>query len=249
MQTDRSLPRSPQKRAVFARKRNAGPLLCPKNLPGMLTSGTIARPGIFSDDIIDDFTPSPPRFVRLCCAKGCRENARLGGRYCKQHHAGASRDRHERQRTVINAKRRDDAAKRTDEERIADTARAKLAMALKRGKLMRSHCVVCGSSKTTAYIADPVQWRTVIWVCRDHRGQLVDDIVDRERQLRKRNEQAARREHFLVIFNQLPANLQATVRDCASRDPFGIRPLTEEAPLYWHQLIRETEKLYTLSAT
>jgi hypothetical protein len=118
-------------------------------------------------DLLDDLPELPAsRSIKLCDVENCREAARPGGWRCCAHHRLEVRRWRSRNHTTINARRRNVAADRDGDKRAADSARAKVAMALKRGTIARGHCTVCGSLKTTAYIADPAKWREIVWVCR-----------------------------------------------------------------------------------
>ncbi len=57
----------------------------------------------------------------------------------------------------------------TTTPRARDSGRAKLAMALRRGTLERGRCRECGAREVVGLIADPADWRAVVWVCPEHR--------------------------------------------------------------------------------
>jgi len=121
-------------------------------------------------DELDDLAPPPPLpLVRFCGAPGCRRRARPGGRHCPGCHTAAVRRWREEHRRELAVRRRDAAAVRDDDGRARDAARAKLAMALRRGTLERGCCRECGARKVVGLIADPARWREVAWVCREHR--------------------------------------------------------------------------------
>ena len=89
----------------------------------------------------------------------------------------ANRASHERYRKERNARRHTRADDRDETARAKDSVRAKLLVAISRGKLTKAPCVVCGGyDELTAYIADPARWHEVVWVCRDHRA---DEIARR----------------------------------------------------------------------
>ena len=73
-----------------------------------------------------------------------REVARPGGWRCRAHHLLDVRRWRSKNHTAINARRRDVAAERDEHKRVADSTRAKVAMALKRGTIRRGHCAECG---------------------------------------------------------------------------------------------------------
>ncbi len=193
---------------------------------------------------IDDLAPPPRQFVRTCSAKDCPRIACPGAWYCKQHNAAAAQAWRARNRTSHKAKRREVAANRTEEARAADNARAKLAVYIARGKISRQPCIEprCASDDVTAYIADPAQWRTPTWVCRDHRHATVEDMERRERELQNRDAYAVRRDVALAIFDALPADMQAAIRERAARGPMGLT-LSPESPLFLQRLVAEIERL------
>lgn len=94
-------------------------------------------------DELDDLGPPPPLpLIRYCGAKGCPRRARPGGRQGSGCHAAAVRNWREKNRRELAVRRRDAAAARGDDVRARDSARSKLAMALRRGTLQRGRCVV-----------------------------------------------------------------------------------------------------------
>jgi len=121
-------------------------------------------------DELDDLGPPPPLpLIRFCGAPGCRRRARPGGRHCPGCHTAAVRRWREEHRRELAVRRRDAAAARDDDARARDSGRAKLAMALRRGTLERGRCRECGAREVVGLIADPADWRAVMWVCREHR--------------------------------------------------------------------------------
>jgi hypothetical protein len=193
--------------------------------------------------VIDEIEPPAPlRRKRRCCTKGCEKPARIGAATCNECNAAAFRRWHKKNRAKLKAKRRTAAMHRSEGARAADSARAKLAMAIKRGKLRKGACVECGSPRVTAYIADPAQWQSVVWVCRDHRSAVIHGIEDRARQHREREAQTLRRERLLAAFDALPPDVQATIRERAARGPMGLL-LTPEAPLYQQRIVDEVDRL------
>jgi len=121
-------------------------------------------------DELDDLPlPVLLRLVRFCGAPGCRRRARPGGRHCPGCHTAAVRRWREEHRRALAVRRRDAADVRDDDARARDSARAKLAMALRRGTLERGRCRECGAREVVGLIADPADWRAVVWICREHR--------------------------------------------------------------------------------
>ena len=147
------------------------------------------------------------------------------------------RDEHHRELAV---RRRDAAALRDEDTRARDSARAKLAMAIRRGKIARGHCRFCGSKDVIALMADPAKPLQVQWVCR----------ADRQAEIERRQADEARRaaaaaqanwEHdrtqILAAIALLPLASRAQLEAIAACGPSGMR-LSSEAPLYKTQLVR-----------
>jgi hypothetical protein len=195
-------------------------------------------------DPLDDIPmPAPLRPTKLCGVENCREAARPGGWRCRVHHLLDVRRWRSKHHTAIKARRRDNAADRDAQKRAADSARAKVAMALKRGKIERGHCAECGSLKTTAYIADPATWHEIAWVCRDHRDELIAGILEREQAREKQDAWKIKREWAFSVFAGMSAEVQAEIRTLARRNPvFSDRELEIDAPLYLSRLVSEIEK-------
>jgi len=106
------------------------------------------------DDLEELALPAPLPLRRICSTTACRGTARPGGRYCRPCHAVVvrrSRDRHAQQLAI---RRRDAGALRDDAIRAADSARAKLAMALRRGTMQRGLCQICGTTDVLGIIED-----------------------------------------------------------------------------------------------
>lgn len=203
-----------------------------------------AQPSTEIDDI-DAPEPSPVYVSRQCSADGCRQKARKGGRHCKKHNTTCVLRHYARKKSTINQKRRAATKDRPEAKRAADIARAKLYVALSRGKLEKRPCVRCGRTDVTAYIAEPAQWSKVVWVCREDRAGVVEGIVCRERERQAMMEQRKRMEHGVAAFRELPEDVQAAIRDKASRAPIPRlgRTLTEDSPLFLQRLVTEVERL------
>ena len=195
-------------------------------------------------DELDDPLPPPGRhleLVRFCGARGCRRRTRPGGRHCVEHHAAAVRRWREGKRTVINTRRRDRAQDRTDDQRQRDSARAKLAMALKRGKIAKSGCQVCGTMAVTAFQADPKRPLDVVWLCRDDRSEYIGAQVEDLAAKASQDAWRVRRMASIAILELLPPAKQAELRAIASRGPAGLR-LSPESPFYGQQLTLAVER-------
>lgn len=205
------------------------------------------------DPLDDPPAPLPLRPTRPCDVENCSEVARTGGRRCRAHHRLDVRKWRSQNTTTIKARQRDVAADRDGDKRAADSARAKVAMALKRGKITKGFCLEprCARTEVTAYIADPAKWREIVWVCRDHRDELIRGIVERERARTKRDAWKTKREWAVSVFGTFPPEEQAAIRTLAARNPvFRDRELAVDSPLYLSKLVSEVEKrvVYT-SAT
>lgn len=165
---------------------------------------------------------------RPCGRANCAEKRRSGGRYCGSCFAAANRRSHTTHRRERNARRRDRAARRDESARAQDCARAKLYVAISRGKLKKEPCVKCGSHEVTALILDPARWREVVWICREDRGEEI---------VRRPPVDAKERESVLAAVAALPRDVRERLYDVAARGPAGIR-LAADAPLFIMRLIR-----------
>ncbi len=193
------------------------------------------------DDLEDIELPKLLPLRRICSTKACRGTARPGGRHCLACHARAVqryRDRHGQQ---LATRRRDAAAMRDEATCAADSARAKLAMALRRGTMQRGLCQRCGTAaEVLAIIEDPQQWRDVVWVCRRDRDVARERRRDEEAQLAASRERAAwaeERTRVLAAIELLPPDIRARLHALAAQGPAGST-LSPEAPLYMMNLVR-----------
>jgi len=201
-------------------------------------------------DDLDDLSPPPPNLIRFCGAPGCRRRARTGGRHCTICHAAAVRRYREEHRRELAVRRRDAAALRDADTRARDSARAKLAMAIRRGKLSRDRCPFCGSADVIALMADPARPLEVRWVCR------ADRQAELERQRAKEAREAAaaaqtewerERAATLAAIALLPPAERARLAAIAARGPGGLQ-LAPEAPLYVMGLVRAYRASITKAA-
>ncbi len=192
-------------------------------------------------DELDDLPPpSPLPLIRFCGARGCKRRARPGGRHCSGCHAAAVRRWREAHRHELAVRRRDAAASRDDDARARDSARAKLAMALRRGAIQRGRCVDCGATDVIGLIADPARWREVVWVCREHRQAELERRRDATAQRAADAKQAAwyaERTRALAAIELLPPAEWARLHALAARGPAGTQ-LSPGAPLYVMNLVR-----------
>jgi len=192
-------------------------------------------------DELDDLpSPAPLPLIRFCGAKGCRRRARPGGRHCSACHAGAVRRWREEHRRELAVRRRDAATARDDDDRARDSARAKLAMALRRGAIQRGRCGECGAEAVIGMIEDPARWREPVWVCREHRAAELERRREDAAQRTANAKQAAwydERARVLAAIELLPPDQRATLQALAARGPAGTQ-LSRGAPLYVMNLVR-----------
>ena len=96
---------------------------------------------------------------KTTCSKcgGALEENRVGKqRYCKKCHAGNMREKR-----PIHSELSTDAKKRAN-------ARAYLNTYLRRGKVQKKPCIICGSEDSQAHHQDYNKPLDVIWLCREH---------------------------------------------------------------------------------
>ena len=199
-----------------------------------------ARPPDDLDDLDDLSVPASLPLIRFCSAPGCKGRARLGGRYCAACHAAAVRRWREAHRRELTAHRHAAATSRGDEARARDSARATLAMALRRGTLQRGCCRQCGADDVIGLIEDPARWREAVWVCRQHR----ETELERRRHAQTRRDYQTKQEAWyderarvLTAIELLPPAKQAQLHAQAARGPAGMR-LSPGSPLYVMNLVR-----------
>ncbi len=177
---------------------------------------------------------------RICSTKACRGTARPGGRHCLACHARAVRRYRDRHAPQLTTRRRDAAALRDEATRAADSARAKLAMALRRGTMRRGLCQICGTADVMGIIEEPQRWRDAVWVCQEHRAAERERRREDAAQRTVSAKQAAwydERARVLAAIELLPLDQQAQLHALAARGPGGIR-LPSGAPLYIMNLVR-----------
>jgi len=193
-----------------------------------------------SDELDDLGPPLPLPLIRFCGAPSCRRRARPGGRHCAGCHVAAVRRWRENHRRELAVRRRDTAAARDDDARARDSGRAKLAMALRRGTLARGRCRVCNDREVIALIADPADWRAVVWICQEHRQAELERRRDAAAQRAADAKQAAwyaERTRALAAIELLPPAERARLHALAARGPAGTQ-LSPGAPLYVMNLVR-----------
>ena len=94
----------------------------------------------------------------IFCSR-CPNRRQKGQSYCAECHAAYMREH------------RPKYSELTDEQRLRTNARAYLHMYVKRGKIVKSPCVVCGDEKVEACHEDYNKPLEVIWRCKKHRLQ------------------------------------------------------------------------------
>jgi len=165
---------------------------------------------------------------------------RAGGRHCSFCHAAAVRRWREDHRRELAVRRRDATAGRDDDAHARDSARAKLAMALRRGTLERGRCRECGDIDVIGLIEEPARWREVVWVCREHRETEYERRREAEAQRAYQAKQEVwydERARVLAEVELLPPDERAQLHALAARGPAGWT-LSPEAPLYVMNLVR-----------
>ncbi len=192
------------------------------------------------DDLEELALPAPLPLRRICSTTACRGTARPGGRYCRPCHAVVVRRYRDRHAQQLATRRRDTDARRDEATRAADSARAKLAMALRRGTMLRGLCQICGTADVIGVVEDPQRWRDVVWVCRRDRDVARERRRDEEAQLAASRERAAwaeERTRVLAAIELLPPDIRARLHALAAQGPAGST-LSPEAPLYMMNLVR-----------
>ncbi len=185
--------------------------------------------------LASETTVAPPR--RICSKPRCKNTPTPDGRYCKACFAAANRASHERHHKERNARRRTRADYRDDTARANDSARAKVFVAIARGKMLKGRCVHCSCwDDITALILDPAKWREVVWVCRDHRA---DEIARRTTPppVDPAVVWQTERERALAAIATLPESQQAALRAVAARGPAGM-VIAPEAPFFTIRLVQ-----------
>jgi len=184
---------------------------------------------------------------RRCGRSGCTEQRRNGGRYCGGCFAAANRRSHAAHHSERNARRRDRAAERSAGARARDSARAKLYVAIARGKIAKGVCVTCGRGEVTAYIADPKRWREPVWMCRADRSEEMKPRGGAAKRALEEEAWAKRRDAALAAIAALPADVRARLYEIAAQGPAGVR-LAPDAPLFVQRLVRAYTELGAESA-
>jgi hypothetical protein len=190
------------------------------------------------DDLDDLPAPRPLPLLRPCGRKGCRRFCRPGGRYCRPCATAATRRWRDRHRGELEERERARAFSR--EERAIRAARAYVAQYLKRGKLGKTPCGICGEREVLAAWNDPKRPLEVHWLCRqhyeDHREAQRDAAVAR----RGLAAEWARVRDELTL---LPPAIRAEVHAAALQGPVG-HGCPAGSTLYWWTLRRELARCH-----
>lgn len=178
------------------------------------------------------------------CSRGkCRRRPRENGRYCAICHAAANRRSHRKHRKERNARRRDRALRRTDEQRALDSARAKLYVAVARGKVEKTACVVCHRhDDVIALIKDPQNWMDPVWTCRAHKSGA-GTAVQAPRLTGESGAWRAQRDAILIAICEMPKEKREALEEIAALGPAGIR-IDTTAPLFKIRLVRAYQARY-----
>lgn len=156
---------------------------------------------------------------RQCARPGCTNERTLYGRYCRACATSAtSQWRHEHRDEV---RVREAARTFSDEQAAIRRARAYIAMYVRRGKLERGPCELCGDRHVSPDWDDPGKPLEVRWFCPEHRREHLADVAAARQGL-----EALRRE-FAAI-GKLPATVLAKLHEAALRglDGTGAEPGT-----------------------
>jgi hypothetical protein len=143
-------------------------------------------------------------------------------------------------RSELAVRQRDATANRDAAARARDSARATLAMALRRKKVARGRCRVCGGRDVFAIIADSAAPLDAEWICRaDRQAEIERRRADDARRTAATAQSDWERERAeaLAAIALLPPSIQAELAAIAARGPGGLR-ISPEAPYYTMQLVR-----------
>jgi len=92
------------------------------------------------------------------CSKcgGEIENSREKQRYCKNCHNEHARKTRKKHKEL------------TEEQKLKANCRSYLNTYLKRGKIKKEPCVICGDNNSEAHHNDYTKPLKVVWLCREH---------------------------------------------------------------------------------
>ena len=183
--------------------------------------------------------PEPPRplpLIRRCSKRGCRRTARQGGRYCRPCATAATRRWRERHAAALAE--REKGRLFSDEEQLIRRARSYVDVYLRRGKLCKGRCAICGEPEVLAAWDDPAKPREVRWLCAEHYADRRDAKREGDAARARLADQWADLRAELAL---LPPTVQAELHEAALRGPagHGARP---GSPFYWWTLRRELQR-------
>ena len=180
--------------------------------------------------------PRPLPLLRHCGKRHCRRWARPGGRYCRPCATAATRRWRDRHRSELAARER--ARGFSAEEQLIRRARAYVDVYIKRGKMARGRCEICGESEVLAAWDDPSKPREVRWLCRLHYDERRDTAREAAEMRRAIAANVAELKEQLAL---LPPEARAEIHAAALRGPTGggCQP---NSPFYWWTLRRELQR-------
>jgi len=189
-------------------------------------------------DELDELPASRPLpLVRHCGKRECRRHARAGGRYCRPCATEAVRRWRDRHAAQLAARER--ARSWSDEQRLLRRARAYVDVYLRRGKLARGRCEVCGEPQTLAAWDDLAEPLAVRWLCAEHYADRRDARHEAdEARVALAAEWAEVRRQVLL----LPPPVQAQLNAAALQGPAG-HGAQPGSTFYWWTLRRELARL------
>jgi len=171
--------------------------------------------------------------VRYCGKRGCRRHARPGGRYCRP--CATEAVRRWRKDHAAELAERERARSWSDDQRLLRRARAYVDVYLRRGKLARGRCEVCGEPQTLAAWDDLAEPLAVRWLCAEHYGDRRDARREAdEARVALTAEWAEVRRQVLL----LPSEVQRELHEAALRGPAG-HGAARGSVFYWWTLRRE----------
>jgi hypothetical protein len=181
----------------------------------------------------------PPRslpLLRHCGRPHCRRFAYPGGRYCRPCATAATRRWRDRHQAEVAARER--ARSFSPEEQLRRRARAYVDVYVRRGKIEKGRCGICGETEVLAAWDDPARPLDVQWLCRAH----ADEHRDTAREAAKlRGAIAAEYAEVREQLALLPPDVQAELHEAALRGPAGLG-CQPSSPFYWWTLRRELQR-------
>ena len=174
----------------------------------------------------------PPALLPRVCTE-CDRPVRRRGTRCERCHKRTWRTANR-----THAQAAEKARSFSPEAETLRNARATIAMALKRGKLHRQPCAVCGRSGLPHH-PDPTKAREIIWLCRTHRTierERAAQAAAAEKTAAQKAVWEALRQQFTEAWPRLAPAEREAVLTIARREPL-IASLPPQAPLAQQALI------------